>query len=105
MFRIEDAIGLAVLAILASYLYLKHRQRALAGSERSGSPQWIAKPIDVAKLKPSINEVRRDFLAARQRERGGHFHQASLDMARRSVVRLAFFQHRESDLHEHSHGA
>ena len=94
---IEVTIGLAAEAILVSYLYLKHRQRVRSRPERYDPAEWTGKAIDVTKLKPMVEDVRRNYLAARQLAKGVCFHRALLGLARRAVARLAHFHDRESE--------
>jgi hypothetical protein len=57
--------------------------------------------IDVAKLKPRVEDVRRDYLAARRSPRGQSFRTALLRLARRAVAHLGYFCRRapEADVH------
>ena len=99
MSDLEMIIGLAVVAMLSSFLYIRHRQRVHQQYERSDPVQWTGQAIDVTKLKPTIEDLRRDYLAARQSTRGIHFHRSLLGLARRTVARLAYFHDRESEEH------
>ena len=104
MSGIEATIRLAVVAVLASYLYVKHRQRVRNWGEPYDPTKWTGHGIDVVKLKPRVEELRRDHLRGQPPAKGLSFHRALLDVARRAVVRLAFFHDRESESHEHTHG-
>jgi hypothetical protein len=96
---LEVTIWLAVVAALASYLYAKHRQRLRSASERYDPAKWTGKAIDVTKLKPRVEDVRRDYLAARQPAKGLCFHRALMDLARQAVARLAYFHDRPPEPH------
>ena len=104
MSALEVIIGLTSVAVLSSYLYLKHRQRVRHRSKRYNPAEWTGKAIDITKLKPTVEHVRRDYLAARQSTRFILFHRSLLGIARRTVARLAYFQDRESHEHAHDHG-
>jgi hypothetical protein len=97
MSAFEIIIGLAAVAMLSSYLYVKRRQRVRSRSERYDPPKWTGKPIDVTKLKPALEAVRRDYPSARQSTRGIFFHRSLLGLARRAVARLAYFHDRASE--------
>ena len=92
----EVALRLAVVAVLAGYLYIKHRQRVRRREERYDPAEWTGKAIDVTDLIPRVNKVRQNHLAARQAPKGFYFHQALLDWARQTVARLAYFRDRKS---------
>jgi hypothetical protein len=104
MSGIEITIRLVVVAVLASYLVSKHQQRKRHSPYRYDPAQWTGQAIDVTKLKPRVEEVRRDHLRTRAPAKGLCAHRALLDLARRVVARLAYIQDRESDNHAHPHG-
>jgi hypothetical protein len=104
MSTFETLFGLTGVVVLSSYLYLKHRQRMRRESKRGKPAEWTGKPIDVIQLKPTLEKLRRDYLAARQPSIGVPFHRSLLGLARRTVVRLAYFQDRESNEQAHAHG-
>jgi hypothetical protein len=104
MSGIEIMIRLAVVAVLASYLGIKHRQRKRRSPYRYDPAKWTGQAIDVTKLKPRVEEVRRDHLRTRAPAKDLCAHRALLTLARRVVARLAYFQDRESDNHAHTHG-
>lgn len=56
------------------------------------------------KLKPAVNEARRDYLVARQSTRAIFVRRRLLQLARRSVARLAYFHNRDSEEHPQLHG-
>ena len=103
MSALEVIIGLTSVAVLSSYLYLKHRQRVRHRSKRYNPAEWTGKAIDITKLKPTVEEVRHDYLAGRQSTRGRLFHRRLLELARRAVTRLEYFQDKESHEHAHEH--
>jgi len=98
MLDLEFIIELFGVAMLSSYLCLKHRQRARIESGRHPPAKWTAKPIDVTKLKPSVEAVRRDYLAARQSTRGNFFRRRLLGLVRRRIAQLSYFHDRESEV-------
>jgi len=100
----EIIIGLGIVAVLASYLCIKRCQRAFGQPERRDPAVWTGKPIDVSKLKPTLEGVRFDYLAVRKPARGGFFHRSLLGLARRAVARLAYFQCREPESHLQNRG-
>lgn len=104
MSPLEVTIKLALLAVLTSYLWLKHRQRVRNWSPKCDPAQWTGQGIDVTQLKPKVETVRRDYVAARRPATGVCFHRALLTMARRAVAQLGFFQHREPQAQAPRHG-
>ncbi len=90
-------------AVLVSYLFFKRRQRVRRRSEQDGPATWTGQVIDVAKLKPRVDEVRRDYLKGPLPAKTLCFQRALLDLARQVVVRLAYFHDKEPDSHEPSH--
>jgi len=104
MTAFEIVIELIGVVVLSCYLYSKHRQRIRRQSKRYDAAEWVGKPIDVTKLKPTVEDVRCDYLAARLSTRGILFHRSLLGIARRTVARLAYFQDRESHDPAHEHG-
>jgi hypothetical protein len=50
----EYIVGLAAVAVLLSYLCLKHRQRKRSRSGRDDPAEWTGKGMDVTALKPAI---------------------------------------------------
>jgi hypothetical protein len=94
---VEIIIRLVVVALLASYLFLKHRQR-----ERNWSPEdpakWTGTAIDATKLIPTVKQVRHDYLAARRSPPPGIWYRRGLAaLARRTVGRLAYFRDRKAE--------
>src|SRR2546421_5697909 len=101
MFLIQTIVVLAGFALLAVCFWIKLRLWASADHDAA---QWTGKSIDVAGIKPKVDEVRRDHLAAtRQHAKGGCFHSALVGLARRAVARLAYFRNREPEEHVHAH--
>src|SRR5262249_26484071 len=92
-------IELAALGLGAWYLYFKHRQRWRAWRPREDPREWTGHGIEAAGLKVRVEQVRRDYLSARQAERGGGFHRHLLRFSRRFVMRLEFFRRREREEH------
>ena len=101
----EVIIRLAIVALLASYLVIKHRQRERNWTPNEDPGIWTGRGIDATKLKPALDRVRRDYLATRRssaREAG--YHRRLLALMGRAVGRLSFFQKRktEEDAPEHA---
>ena len=96
MSTLEVTLRLAAVVVLAGYLYAKHRQRANS-RERSGEATWRGQSIDAAKLKPMVENVRRNYIAAHPPARGICFHRALLALARRAIGRLEYFHDRASE--------
>ena len=98
MYLIANIIGLAVVLVLAGYLYFKHRQRAPQRFVRKDPADWTGQAIDVTGLKPKLEEVRRNHLAARPEVKGVCFHRGLLGLARRAIVRFGYFHSRENQI-------
>jgi hypothetical protein len=103
MSAFEIIIGLTAVTVLTSYLFWRHCLRARRQSNRYASSGWTGKPVDLARLKPILEELRQDHRAARRHTRGILFHRRLLELARRTVTRLEYFQDRESHEHAHEH--
>ena len=102
--RVEVILRLVVIVLLVSYLFQKHRQRLLSGSEPERPENWIGTGIDAARLFPSLKRVREDPLAAR---RAAHipWHRKGLRaLVRRTAGQLAYFRDRKAghDAQEHA---
>jgi len=97
MSAIEVALRLAAVAVLASYLYFKHRQRLPSRPPCSDERQWPGPVIDADALKPRIAAVRRDYLAARPATHNRWFRRHSVALARHAMSRLGYFQASESE--------
>ena len=97
---VQAIIILACRTVLASCLYIKLRRWA---SEDPAPGEWTGKSIDVGEIKPKVDDVRRNYLAARQSAKGVRFHKALLGFTRRAVARLAYFRDRKSEEHAHTH--
>ncbi len=99
----ENIVGLAAVAVLLSYLGLKHRQREHSRSGRDEPAEGTGKGMDVTPLKPAIEGVRRDYLAGRHATRRMFFRRSLIRLARRTIGRMAYFHARESQEHEQIH--
>jgi hypothetical protein len=95
----EIILFLGLAAVLSVYCYGKHRQRERSLRERGDPLKWPGKAIDVTSLKPRVEGVRRDYLAARQPAKGLCFHRALLESTRQAVARLAYFHDRLPEQH------
>jgi hypothetical protein len=99
-------IQLGALAVLGSYLILKHRHRVLRLPPPDTS-DWTGKGLDVSRLQPRISRLRRDYLSELvPAPDGGRFRRGLVAYARRKLGRLRFFSARSEDnLSEHSAGS
>ncbi|MCX6905860.1 MAG: hypothetical protein NTW03_20735, partial [Verrucomicrobia bacterium] len=86
-----------------SYLHIKQRQRARSWPGACDPAEGTGKSIDVTKLNPTLEDLRRDYLAARQPTRGIFFHRNLFELTRRRVARLAYFQDKESEENAQRH--
>src|SRR5579859_5175962 len=95
---VEIIVRLAALALLASYLFIKHRQRTRKWSGPKDPAKWTGQAIDAARLMPTIDRVRHDYLAARPPPAQSIWHRkALLALAGQTVGRLSFFRDRKSE--------
>ena len=100
MFEDEYNIGLAAaLVVLVGYLYHKHWQRVRSRISPRISADWTGQAIDAEKLKPAVESVRGDILAACRPIVGFCFHKSLLGFARRAVARLGYFHGRAPEEH------
>jgi hypothetical protein len=90
MSDLEIILRVAAVAALSSYLFFKHRQRVRSRYEPYAPAQWTGKAIDVTPLKPTVEDVRRDYLAARQPPSDMFHRRILLGLARHTVARLAY---------------
>jgi hypothetical protein len=97
MFEIGITLGFTVVSLLVSYLYLKHCQRVRPWREREEAWEWDGQVFDVTPIKPAIENVRRDYLAARAPAKGAGFHRVFLRLAQEGVARLAYFRSRRPE--------
>jgi len=100
----EIVSGLVIVVMLSSYLYVKHRRRAFLQPDRCNIVEWSGKPIEVSKLKPTLEQVRLDYRSARQSARGNLYHRRLLRLAQHAVGHLPYFQEREPEGRLQSHG-
>jgi hypothetical protein len=95
---LEIIIRLAAVALFAGYLFIKHRQRVRNWSGPKNPAEWTGRAIDATRLRPTIDRVRHDYLAARQPlARGIWYRKALLALAGRTVGRLSFFRDRKCE--------
>ncbi|HTL16697.1 MAG TPA: hypothetical protein VL793_05635 [Patescibacteria group bacterium] len=104
MSAVEVVMRLTLVAVLAGYLFLKRHQRLRNLSPRYDPAKWTGHAIDTAKLKPKLEDVRRNYLTARHSPRGNCFHRTLLGLARRAAARLAFFRDKGILQAGHQHG-
>ncbi len=97
-------IELTVLALGAFYLYFKQQRRVGNWLLQRDRENWVGHGLDASELKPRVEQVRRDPLAARQATRGVWFRRYLLGVARRTVVELEYFRHRVPEEHGRDHG-
>ena len=91
----SSLLGLTLVALLSSFLYLKHRQRLLSQWERRNPAEWVGKGIDTSELRQTLDTVRQNYEAARPKAKGICFHRGLLGLAHQTVARLAYFHDRE----------
>jgi hypothetical protein len=99
----EVTIRLVVVALLAIYLVSKHRERLLNWAPKPEDPAiWTGRGIDASKLMPAIERVRDGYLAGRHSPvRDIWYRRGLLELMRREVTRLSFFQKRKSEEDAH----
>ncbi len=97
MTTIEILIRSVTVLALGSYLYLKHRQRLRSESWRPDEADWTGKALDTATLKPTVDRVRRNPLAARLPVFASGFRNTLIRLARQALSRLAYFQCEDLD--------
>jgi hypothetical protein len=93
-YEIQLLIPLSLLVGCLCFQHIK-RERERRRAEREFAAKWGGKAIDISPLKPAIENLRRDYAAARPATRGISFHRALLALARDTIGRLPFFQHNE----------
>lgn len=99
---VEIIVRLAAVALLASYLFIKHRQRVRNWPGPQDPAEWNGRGIDATKLMPRIDRVRHDYLSARQPAvRGIWYRKALLTLAGQAVARLSFFRSRKPEDEAH----
>lgn len=103
MTAIEVVIRFVIVAGLGSYLYVKHRQRLRSEPPRYDEADWTGRAIDTVALKPTVERVRRDYLASRLPACALGFRGTLIKLAKRALSRLAYFQDRELERHGQSH--
>jgi hypothetical protein len=102
---VEIILKLAAVCLLASYLVFKHRQRWRHRSPTEDPAKWTGQPIDAARLRPAVERVRNDYMAARfQRPQSLPYRRSLLVLAGRAIRRFPFFRDRygEEDAHENA---
>ncbi len=96
MFILETVLELAALGFLGGFLWRKHLKRMPRKAERiSEGPDWNGNAFDPSPLRPRLESVRSDFIAAL----GSHPGQASrkprlVSVARHWIGSLTFFRER-----------
>lgn len=95
---IPELLGLV---LGASYLFYKHRQRVRDWATRDDPQKWTGHGIEVSALRPRVEQVRRDYLVAPQAARASWFHRCLVELARRAVIQLGYFQQRDQDAHKY----
>jgi hypothetical protein len=95
---LEIVIRMAVVALLAGYLYRKHRRRLELRSTEIDPAEWTGQGIDVSNLRPRLESVRTDYLMATRQAPETDLRRGLLEQARRWVRQLSYFKHR--DVHQ-----
>jgi hypothetical protein len=101
---VEVIIRLNTVAVLVSCLCIKHRQRVRSRCQSRVAGQQTGRGIDVAALKPRIEALRHDYLAAQQPKKGRCYHRALLEIAGRAVAQLGYFRARKEKDQPHTQG-
>jgi hypothetical protein len=95
---VEVVLKLVVVAALASYLFLKHRQRARSWSEARDPAKWTGTAIDATKLMATVERVRQDYFAALQLPPHSIWYRRVLvELGQQAVRRLAWFRDRKTE--------
>ena len=93
---VEILLRLLALALLLGYLFVKHRQRILNDPLREDPAKWTGTTIDVANLRPRVDRVRGDYLAAPRSSAQTRWYRCRLlSLAGRAVSQLSFFRDRD----------
>ena len=100
MFAFQATGVLVCMAAIAGWTYITLRCWA---SEKHDPARWAGKSLDAAKLKPNIDRVRQDYLAACQPTKGVCFHRSMLALARRAVAQSAYLRDRKAEEHAPAH--
>jgi hypothetical protein len=90
-------VELAGLALGASYLWLKHRQRVRKWAPMEDPAIWIGHGLEASGLKPRIERVRRDYVGALPAARGVCFRRHLLGFTRRAVMQSGYFRHKDAE--------
>ena len=104
MYWFRVIIELTGLALGVLYLWFKHWQRVRNRITLEDPAKWTGHGIEALKLKPRVEQVRRDYLAARQVTRGFCFHRGLIGSARRAVIQLRYFRCREPEKQADDYG-
>jgi len=97
-------LWLGLLALVGVYICIKHRQTLHSKPQPCDPAEWTGKAIDITPLRPKVEEVRRDYLAAHPPAQGVCFRRALIELARQAVARLAYFHDRVPEDHTQMHG-
>ena len=85
-------LRLVALVILGSYLFLKHRQRAMILPPPTDDPNWKGQGLDVSRLEPRLARLRSDYLAGLPpATNSGRFRDGLVASARRKLGGCSFF--------------
>jgi hypothetical protein len=102
-YLVQIGVELATIAVLAGWLVRRHRQRMRQYRPVCDPAKWTGKAIDVTKLKPTVEDLRRDYLATRHARKSVGYRKTLMGLARRAVLQLAYFRRREADEHAATH--
>ncbi len=81
------------LAVLLGYLWYKRWQREAArGCLHYEKSNWTGKGLDASQLKPKLEAVRRNYVAALRPATSVGSHRNLIIMARRAILELDFFR-------------
>jgi hypothetical protein len=87
--------------LLLGYLFFKRRQRFLNQPLREDPEKWTRTTFDVAKVKPRVDGLRGDYLAApRPSAQTRWYRYRLLAVAARALSQLSFFREQVSADHQ-----
>ena len=94
----EVILGLVVVAILAGYLLVKHRQRNRKRAVLEDTTPWTGGAFDATQLQPRLQRLRNDYLA--ELPPSSHniwYHRHLMACARQALQCLPYFHDRNAE--------
>jgi len=107
MSYLEVILRLSLVAELVGYLAIKHHRRSRRPAERPDRPLPPGTALGTAPLRPVVDKVRHDYLAARHSPPAPQVQARLVKAALQEVPQLAYFHDRNPDDHsdaEHLRG-